>query len=271
MFNREIFRKAAIEKLSTPDDLDELLQVNSGISWLMLVSVLCLIAGAVIWGIFGQIVSKVSLTGTIQPVDPPQSLIVNEAGQVDSVFHWPGDKVSKNQPIVGYTPDKSSSIKYILSPVDGELIELNVSEGLFLSPGLTVAKVAYNQGGHILHPEFLFFVSGDMVNKLSTGMDVSILIEGRESGIIRVNSRITYISKLPASEESISNVILDRGVAAQLKKGSYYLVRTSGASLADKSDPFKGYTAGDLYGKVFYGEVIVSQRSPIAYLLSTSK
>jgi len=271
MFNREIFRKAAIEKLSTPDDLDELLQVNSGLSWFMLVSVLCLIAGAVIWGVFGQIINKVSLTGTIQPVDPPQSLIVNEAGQVDSVFHWPGDKVSKNQPIVGYTPEKSSSIKYILSPVDGELVELNVSEGLFLTPGLTVAKVAYSQKGHIINPEFLFFVSGNMVSNLSAGMDVNILIDGHESGIIRVNSPISYISKLPASEESINNIILDKGIAAQLIKGSSYLVRTSKVVSADKSDPFEGYSTDELYGKVFYGEVIVSQRSPIAYLLSPSK
>ena len=271
MFNREIFRKAAIEKLSTPDDLDELLQVNSGLSWLLLVAVLCLIAGASIWGVFGQIVNKVSMTGTIQPVDPPQSIIVNEAGQIDSVFHWPGDKVLKNQPLMGYMPDKGSSIKYILSPIDGELVELNISEGLFLTPGLTVAKVAYNHRGQILHPEFLFFVAGKMVNDLTTGQDVSILIEGHESGPIRVNSRITYISKLPASEESISNVILDRGVAEQLKKGSYYLVRTSKTEETDKSDPFEGYSADDLYGKVFYGEVIVSQRSPIAYLFSSSK
>jgi hypothetical protein len=271
MFNREIFRKEAIEKLSTPDDLDELLQVNSGLSWLLLVSALCLIAGAVIWGIFGQIADKVSLTGTIQPVNPPQSLIATESGQVDSVFHWPGDRVSKDQPIIGYTQDKNSGIKYIVSPVDGELVELNVSEGLFLTPGLTVAKVSFNQAGQIINPEFLFFVSGKMVRNLSAGMDVNILIGESESGNINIHSIISYIGNLPASEESINSVIIDREVASQLKKGSYYLVRTSKAESGDRSDPLAGYSASDLYGKVLYGEVIVSKRSPIGYLFSPSK
>jgi HlyD family secretion protein len=67
MFNREIFRKKALEKLSTPDDLDELLQVNSRLSWILLLSLLCLVLGGVVWVVFGQIVNKVIMIGIIFP------------------------------------------------------------------------------------------------------------------------------------------------------------------------------------------------------------
>ena len=102
MFDREIFRQKALDKLSTPDDLDELLQINTKSSWLLLVSLICLIVCGIIWGVFGQIINKVTLIGSIHVVDPPRNLIVNDAGQVDSIYHWPGDKVLKDEPIVKY-------------------------------------------------------------------------------------------------------------------------------------------------------------------------
>ena len=141
MFNREIFRKKALEKLSTPDDLDELLQVNSRLSWILLLSLLCLILGGVVWVVFGQIVNKVVMIGIIQPVNPPRLLIVSEPGQVDSIFHQTGDSVFKDQPIVRYILENTNTAKYILSPCNGELVELDISQGVFLLPGTTVAKI----------------------------------------------------------------------------------------------------------------------------------
>lgn len=271
MFNKEIFRKKALDRLSTPDDLDELLQVNSKSSWLLLVSLLCLIFAGIIWGVFGRIVNKVTLIGAIQPVDPPLSLIADEPGIVDSIFHWPGDKVIQDQPIIGYLPENGGKAKYLLSPVSGELVELNIRKGVFLTPGYIAAKVSKNQHRKIIRPEFLFFVSDKKVSSLTIGQTVTIRIQGLVSKSILIESNIIYISKLPASDESIMNVIFNAEIAAQLRKGSFYLVRTANVPSSDSVDPFVDYSVDDLYGKVCYGEAIVSQSSPIAYLLSPSK
>ncbi|MCX6277655.1 MAG: hypothetical protein NT004_06140 [Bacteroidetes bacterium] len=271
MFNREIFRKKALDKLSTPDDLDELLQVNSRFSWLLLISLLCLILGGLGWGIFGKIVNKVPMTGASQQVDPPLSLIACGAGQVDSIFHNTGDRVFKGQPIARYIPVNGSSAVYIVSPCDGELIELNISIGGFMASGAIMAKIGSNKRGQATRPEFLLFVSEKRLFNLTIGQSVNIAIQGLESETIRVNTRIVYIGKLPASNESISSVILDSEEAAKLKSGNYYLVRTIYLPNSAEPDLFNVFSARDLYGKVCRGEAITSQNSPIAYLLSPSK
>jgi hypothetical protein len=271
MFNKEIFRKKALEKLTTPDDLDELLQVNSRLSWILLLSLLCLILGGVVWGVFGQILNKVTLIGIIQPVNPPQLLIAGESGQVDSIFHRTGDSVFKGQPIVRYNHENTNSAKYILSPCDGELVELNIRHGVFLVPGATVAKIVSFHREQLLRSEFLFFVSGQKVNDLTIGQNVNILIKLHESESIRLSTRIRYIGKMPLSDESIDNTVPDKELVARLKKGNYYLVRSVNIPALGKTDPFEGFTANDFYGKILNGEVIISQDSPIAYLLAPSK
>ncbi|MEI6436063.1 MAG: hypothetical protein WCP32_14550 [Bacteroidota bacterium] len=271
MFNREIFRKNALDKLSTPDDLDELLQVNSRFSWLVLISLLCVILSGLGWGIFGKIVNKVPMTGAIQPADPPLSLIAGGAGQVDSIFHHTGDRLLKDQIIARYIPVNGNNAINIVSPCDGELIELNISIGGFIASGAIMAKIGGNQWEHASRPEFLFFVSEKRLFNLAIGQSVNIEIQGRESEITRVNTWIVYIGKLPASNESISSVILDSEEAAKLKSGNYYIVRTIYLPNSAEPDSCNIFSARDLYGKVCHGEAITSQNSPIAYLLSPSK
>ena len=57
---REIFRKVALERLSSPDQLDLLTQVVGTKGWLVLVTLAFAVLVATIWGIFGEIPSKVS-------------------------------------------------------------------------------------------------------------------------------------------------------------------------------------------------------------------
>ncbi|MBL1178792.1 NHLP bacteriocin system secretion protein [Pantanalinema sp. GBBB05] len=55
MFNRGIFRKEALERLSTPEQLDQLPQVTGSMSWLFLLTLSGLIVGAFVWSFLGRI------------------------------------------------------------------------------------------------------------------------------------------------------------------------------------------------------------------------
>ncbi len=271
MFDREIFRQKALDKLSTPDDLDELLQINTKSSWLLLVSLICLIVCGIIWGVFGQIINKVTLIGSIHVVDPPRNLIVNDAGQVDSIYHWPGDKVLKDEPIVKYISYQGNTPKYISAPFNGVLLELNISPGIFLTSGMTIAKISSAAQEKNTNPEFMFFVNEKDISQLKTGQKVEILMKGNLTKSNIINSEITYLAKLPSSDEYINSIIPDKDVFSQLKKGSYYLVRTYDDSNSLKDSLPEGFSQDYLYGKIFMGQVVVSRLSPIAYLLSSSK
>ena len=53
--NEELFRKKSLDKVKSPENLDDYIQVSNPGVWLLLVSVIILLAGACVWGIFGHI------------------------------------------------------------------------------------------------------------------------------------------------------------------------------------------------------------------------
>jgi HlyD family secretion protein len=61
----QIFRKAALDKLSSPEQLDQLMQVTTPKSWLALTGCCALVLTAVAWGLFGKIPTKVHGVGIL--------------------------------------------------------------------------------------------------------------------------------------------------------------------------------------------------------------
>lgn len=57
--NEEIFRQKSLDKVKSPENLDDYIQVSNPGVWLLLISVIILLAGACVWGIFGHVDSTV--------------------------------------------------------------------------------------------------------------------------------------------------------------------------------------------------------------------
>jgi HlyD family secretion protein len=60
-----MFRKAALAKLSSPEQLDSLLQVTRPKSWVGLVGCIVLIQAGLVWGVFGRTVERVNGAGIL--------------------------------------------------------------------------------------------------------------------------------------------------------------------------------------------------------------
>ena len=56
----EIFRKKSIDKIKSPESLNDYVQVSNPGVWLLIVCVILLLAGVCVWGVFGHIDSTVS-------------------------------------------------------------------------------------------------------------------------------------------------------------------------------------------------------------------
>lgn len=50
MSENKIFRKVSLDRLSSPEELDQRLAVTTPIGWLALVSISLLVTAALIWG-----------------------------------------------------------------------------------------------------------------------------------------------------------------------------------------------------------------------------
>ena len=64
--SEEIFRKKSLDKVKSPESLDDYIRVSNPGVWLLLISVIVLLIGAVVWGIFGHIDSTVPASVRIE-------------------------------------------------------------------------------------------------------------------------------------------------------------------------------------------------------------
>lgn len=62
----ELFRKKSLEKVKSPDNLDDYICVSNPSVWLLLIGVIVLLIGACVWSIFGHVDSTVPSLVRIQ-------------------------------------------------------------------------------------------------------------------------------------------------------------------------------------------------------------
>ena len=118
----KLFREEALERLSSPEQLDKLMRVVSPQTWLPLVSMGCLVVAAGVWGVVGRIPLTVTGTGVlIRPRNVVQ-FQAPSAGQLLSLNIKPGDRVKLGQVLA--TIDQST-VKQELELEKVKLAELS--------------------------------------------------------------------------------------------------------------------------------------------------
>jgi HlyD family secretion protein len=91
-----IFRKVALERLSSPEQLDQLMQVTNPRGWLALAALGALLLTAVFWGVFGSIPTEAAGEGMLLR-SSVSSLVARESGQVQEILVNVGDEIQKGQ------------------------------------------------------------------------------------------------------------------------------------------------------------------------------
>src|SRR4051812_45782504 len=128
-----MFRKEALEKLSSPEQLDQLLKVTSPRGWLALLGLGLLVGAIIIWSIFGSIPSTIKGEGLLIRGDAVQLVDTPRAGRVSKIAVNAGANIQPNQLIATVTTD--SGDLEIRSPREGRVLELRVGEGSFVQMG----------------------------------------------------------------------------------------------------------------------------------------
>lgn len=63
--DEKIYRKKSLDRIKSPESLNDYVRVSNPGVWLVLAAVIALLAGACIWGIFGQIETTVEATAVV--------------------------------------------------------------------------------------------------------------------------------------------------------------------------------------------------------------
>lgn len=67
--NNSIFRQKSIDKVSSPEKLDDYIRVTTPSVWIVLIAIAMLLVGGIVWGVFGE-VEVHNANGTTQTVAP---------------------------------------------------------------------------------------------------------------------------------------------------------------------------------------------------------
>jgi len=109
----DLFRKEALSRLHSPDDLSVALELTSPMTWIVLLLLVVLLGAVVAWGVLGRVPVAVRGLGYVVPESGAvYNPVTGIRGRVDSLDVKVGDRVTKGQDIAKlWLPELESSLR----------------------------------------------------------------------------------------------------------------------------------------------------------------
>ena len=108
----KLFRKQAVERLRSPERLDQLLRVTSTRGWIVLMTICFLIVTAVCWGFLGDISTRVDGLGLFIEKGGVNEIVAEGSGRLTSIHVETGDTIKQGQVVASMVnPDIEKKLK----------------------------------------------------------------------------------------------------------------------------------------------------------------
>lgn len=251
---QKIFRDVSLKRLSSPEQLDQLIKVTSPRGWLALIALGLLLAAAVVWSFTGSLPTKISGQGILLNNGGVFSLTHDTAGQVLDVRFKTGDEVKKgdvvariDQPeltaeingLLGTLRDleetgRTDSADYntmkdkvaqlreelkhrsqIVASIEGRILDMYLYPGSVVQPGQTLATL--EQYGATVRLEAILYLPAELAGKIRPGMEAQIsptIVNKEEYGYMR--GRVTSVADYPATSYSMMQTLGNENLVTYL-------------------------------------------------------
>lgn len=205
---QNVFRKAAIERLSSPDRLDSMLKVTTPLSWVGIAAAAALAAAVIFWSLTGSIPTTVSASGFLVNSYNTNTIFSGIAGRVSQIMVEPGSALKPGDPVMRVAcaggkqatvySDQTGIVSRLLTEPEAELVPS--SELIRVSPQTDndLSVVCYMEPG--------------TAQQLETGMEVGIYLNS--GGYGRMEGAISNIDHFACSNSAISELLGQDGQAA---------------------------------------------------------
>ncbi|MEC3875870.1 NHLP bacteriocin system secretion protein [Chryseobacterium salviniae] len=161
------FRKSALEKLSTPEKLDQLIKVTGPKAWIALLTIALALGVGITWSVFGRVKTKLDVVGVVLGGDVHE-VVSTAQGQLVELKVAIGDKVRKGDIIATIQqPELSQQIEDAKAVLADRKFEM----GKLLSYG--------NQGNHL---------QGEYINQ--TRVSIQGEIESEKKKLAFLNNQL---------------------------------------------------------------------------------
>jgi hypothetical protein len=212
----KLFRKKALERLTSPEQLDVLLTVTPVRAWLVLVALAGLVGVAVFWGITGTIPISVSGQGILVRGEGVDAIEAPASGQIVALTIEAGDIIGEGQIIAELVLSEGGEATTIASPFGGRILEVRVSDGAYVQVGTTLASLE-----PVDEPlEAILYVSPTDGKNIRQGMTVHLsptTVKPEEYGFML--GQVKSVSQFPATSQGMLRVLGSEELVRELSSG----------------------------------------------------
>lgn len=128
----KLFRKSALDRLSSPEQLDLMVRITSPAGWVALLSLVGLIVVAILWGIFGSIPTKVLGSAMLIKTGGVYEVAARSNGLITDVSVKAGDVVQRGQKVARIAqPELLEQFNKLKSRQDELEVKSQLSADLF--------------------------------------------------------------------------------------------------------------------------------------------
>jgi len=257
--NRQIFRQEALDRLASPDRLDQLMPLTSPRRWLALVAAALLIVAVLAWSLLGSLVVAVEGEGVLSRAGGVWSADAPQPGVVGEVAVALGEEVAKGQPLVRLLPPAPP----VVSPFGGRVLDVLVRPGERVEKGAALAQLE-----SLEQPlQAVLFVPAAEGYRVRPGMEARISLAGEKGAYAAgLPGRVKSAARFPAARASLVRALHGEGWADRLSRGGPLLeivVELTGAAGAPGAE-------GLYSGTPCQGEIIVGRQRPIRLILPSA-
>lgn len=98
--NNNLFRKKSVDRVNSPEQLNDYIRVCNPSLWMVLAAAILLLSGAIIWGIFGELETRIN---TVAVARDGRLTVYVKAADLDSVK---GKQVTVNDVVYSVTQEQ---------------------------------------------------------------------------------------------------------------------------------------------------------------------
>jgi HlyD family secretion protein len=119
-----VFRKVSLDRLSSPEQLDELMRVTDPKGWVLLAAFAVVVGTAIVWGVFGSLPHDVAGTGMLVKSGGVFEVITLSGGRITDMAVRVGDVVTEGQVVARLSQpelaDQLNEAKAVLSTLKAQ-------------------------------------------------------------------------------------------------------------------------------------------------------
>ena len=257
----QIFRKTALDRISSPEQLDTLIQITKPQNWLTLIGLLVLVLAGVTWGILGRVPVEMDTPAVFIYPDGIQNVPLTASGQLIQIARTPGEMVQVGDAVAVIQALDGETLP-VVSLQEGRVLELKASEGSIVSTGNPLMSLEVMEDATPI--EAVFFLSAEEAATVAIGQPVKIATAYQEQ-LGYVYGHISVIDRYPATMAGLLNMLGSEDlIQAVVRFPSPIEVRVSLETKSTNNPQFSNLIRSGIIGRA---TITIDEQRPIEFVL----